>query len=433
MSLTKFHGMLNTNVLDSEKAKRQMTMRKTLFIGLLLTASSVAIASGPHPAMTGFAASADDASVAGKNPAGMTRFESRVSRGQLLGFFSESTWEGELGNGTPYELVDDGTTVIPSGNMVMPFGDNYWFGFTMLGGGFSEDYGTDWAGRYFVQDYDLLFLSAFPSIATKLSDRWSIAGSLAVTYTSYEQNKAVVNLGPGEPDGSLLIDADGFTVGFGLSTLYEFSEQTRFGIAYRSELDPELEGDANFSDLNSTTEALFSAAGLLGTDVDVKTRQPQSLLAGLYHEFGDGSNVTFDVMWADFSEFKLSEIYIDDDQITGSDVDYDDIFAVSVGYNWPISDRTMVGVGYMYIDDMVSDEERTMTMRVDSAWSAGVGLTWQWTDRRVVFATLNYMKAGDAPITSPTLGQLGSVTGRFVDRDTIWMQIGVNFGTDSSP
>lgn len=222
-------------------------------------------------------------------------------------------------------------------------------------------------------------------------------------------------------------------MGFGLSALYELSEQTRFGFSYRSELDPELDGDANFSDLNPATEALFDAAGILGAGVDVKTTQPQSFLAGLYHEFSNGSNVTFDVMWADFSEFTLAEIYVEDNQVTSSDIDYDDIFAFSAGYNWPVSDRTMLGVGFMYIDDMVPDDERSMSLRLDSAWSAGFGVTWQWTDRRVVFANLNYMKPGDAPVTSPTLGQLGSVTGRFVDRETIWLSVGVNFGTDSSP
>jgi len=34
--------------------------------------------------MSGISAAADDASVAGSNPAGMTRFDSRVMRGEIL-------------------------------------------------------------------------------------------------------------------------------------------------------------------------------------------------------------------------------------------------------------------------------------------------------------------------------------------------------------
>jgi len=181
-------------------------MRRIVFLGLMLATSGAAMAKGPHPALTGMAAAADDASVAGSNPAGMTRFDERVMRGELLAFFPDNTWEGQLGSGPTFQSTEDDSTVIPSGNMVMPFRDNYWFGFTILGSGFSEDFGETWPGRYFVQDYDLVYISAFPSIATKVNDQWSVAGSLAITYTSYEQNKAVPNVDPGAGDGKLNID-----------------------------------------------------------------------------------------------------------------------------------------------------------------------------------------------------------------------------------
>ena len=386
-------------------------MRRITFLGLLLVTSGTAMAAGPHPVLTGMAAAVDDASAAGTNPAGMTRFDERVMRFDVYGFFPDNTWEGQLGNGSTFRLTEDDSTIIPSGKMVMPFRDNYWFGFTILGSGFSEDFGNDWPGRYFIQDYDLLYVSAFPSIATKINDQWSIAGSLAITYTSYEQNKAVVNIDDAANDGKLNIDTDGFTVGFALSALYEHTDRTRFGFSYRSELDPELDGNTDFSGLTDATEAILDAAGLLGANVDVTSRTPQSILAGLYHEFGDTSSLSFDVVWADFSEFQLSEIYVNDNQVTQSDVDYEDIWAYSVGYNRPLTDRTRIGFGFMYADDMVDDDERSMTLRLDSLWSAGVGLDWQWTDRRVVNVNLNYMKVNDAPIESPPLGPLGTVTG----------------------
>ncbi len=47
-------------------------MRETLVVVLSIVAASGALAAGPHPAMSGISAAADDASVAGNNPAGMT-------------------------------------------------------------------------------------------------------------------------------------------------------------------------------------------------------------------------------------------------------------------------------------------------------------------------------------------------------------------------
>jgi long-chain fatty acid transport protein len=405
-------------------------MRETLIVVLGLVATSGALAAGPHPAMSGISAAADNASVAGSNPAGMTRFDSRVMRGEILGFFSDNTWEGQLGDtGPEFRSEDSSTTVVPSGNMVMPFKDNWWFGFTILGSGFSDEFADDWPGRYFIEEYQLLYISAFPSIATKLTDELSVAGSLAITYTSYEQDKAVPNLDPGAGDGHLNIDTDGFTVGFAISGLYEFTERTRFGMSYRSELDAELDGTAKFSDLSPTTEAVLDAAGLLNARVDVTSRSPQSIIAGIYHEFADTGAVTFDVAWTDFSEFKLSEIYVNGDQLLESNPIYDDIFAFSVGYSRPLSDRLRIGFGGLYADDMIEDENRTITLRLDSMWAVGVGIEWQWTDKRAITATLNYLKMGDAPVTSPDIPLIGSVTGRYTDRQTIWLQVGMNIGT----
>ncbi len=404
-----------------------MTLRiLILFVGTLAMGS--AFATGPHPAMTGIAAAADSAAVSANNPAGMTRFDSRIMHGEILAFFTDNTWEGQIGNGPEFRSEDSTTTIVPSGNLVLPFRDNWWFGFTILGSAFSDDFTDGWPGRYFMEEYDLFYVSAFPSLATKLTDKLSVAGSLAITYTSYEQIKAVPNLDPGVGDGRLDIDTDGFTVGFALSALYEFTDKTRLGFSYRSELEPELDGKAKFSDLSPTTEAVLDAAGLLNASIDVTSRTPQPIIAGIFHEFDNTSSMTFDVVWADFSEFKLSEIYVNGDQLLDSDPEYDDIFAFSVGYNWPGPDRWRFGIGALYVDDMIEDDNRTITLRLDSMWSVGVGFEWQWKEQRKLTATLNYLQIDDAPVTSPDIPLIGSVTGSFSDRQTIWLQVGIDIG-----
>ena len=45
-------------------------MRKTLIVVLGIVVASGALAAGPHPVLSGMSAAADDASVAGNNPAG---------------------------------------------------------------------------------------------------------------------------------------------------------------------------------------------------------------------------------------------------------------------------------------------------------------------------------------------------------------------------
>ena len=404
-------------------------MRKSILVFFASIAVNPVFAGGPYPAISGIGGSADDAVVAGQNPAAMTRFDERNMKFEVLGFFSDNTWEGRLGDeGPEFRSKDSNTTIIPSGNMVMPVRDNLWFGWTILGSGFSDDYDDDSPIRYLIEEYDLIYVSAFPSLATKVNDRLSLAASLALTYTSYEQIKAVPNLPPGSPDGRLVIDADGWTAGWALSGLYEFSETTRFGMSYRSEIDPDLSGKAKFSDLGEITESILDAAGLIDAKVNVISNQPQSVVAGIYHEFEDSSAVTVDAVWSDFSEFTLSEIYVSGDRFIESDPKYDDIFAVSASYSRQVADRWRVGIGGFVTNDMIEDEERTMTLRLDRIWSIGAGFEWLWKPGRRVSATLNYLKIDDAPIASPPIGNLGSVSGRFTDRGTVYLRVGLTLG-----
>ncbi len=98
--------------------------------------------------------------------------------------------------------------------------------------GFSDDLG-DWPGRYFLESYGSVYASAFPSLAWRLDKQWSVAGSAAITYTSYQQERRVANIfDPGLGDGRSKIDTDSVEYGFGPSTLYEYSEKTHWGLTH---------------------------------------------------------------------------------------------------------------------------------------------------------------------------------------------------------
>ena len=382
--------------------------------------------------MTGISASADDASVAGNNPAAMTLLDSRQFRASLFTFISDSTFKGQIDDsGATFKSHNDSVTVIPSFSFVQPFNEDWRFGFTVLGMGFSEDYGDDWAARYLIQDYSLLYITAFPSIARKVTEKLSVGGSLMLTYTKLEQQKAVLNLPPGSLDGKMNLDADGTTAGFSVSMLYEFSDRTRFGAVYKSELNPKLKGDLDFSGLTPPTESMLEAAGLLDAEVTAKSRSPQRITAGIYHEFEDTSAITFDLLWVDFSRFKLTEIYLAGDQLLTTDPTYEDFFAFSIGYQRPLADRWRIGFGGFLTGDMLKDDNRTMLLRLDSTWSLGVGLEWQWRDTRTVNANLNYMKVGDAPTTTPDIPGFGTVSGRYTKRSTVFLEISMSWGSSN--
>ena len=133
----------------------------TLAILLLQFFVTQGLQARPHAGFSGLAA-ADSAGTAATNPAGITRFEESTYRVDLITIYSQSTWEGQLGE-TGYEFSSDesSTMVVPSAYVIKPINDKFTFGFTMLGFGISDDLG-DWPGRYFITSYDSINISAFP-------------------------------------------------------------------------------------------------------------------------------------------------------------------------------------------------------------------------------------------------------------------------------
>jgi long-chain fatty acid transport protein len=402
-----------------------------LAYALLLSALASGVAHArPYPLGTGMTASADNAQTASSNPAGITRFARRAVDIDVLWLTSESEWESEFsGTGTQSNSKNSSNTVVPRFAIIQPINDRFSTSFTFLGTGFSDDLG-DWPGRYFIESYDSVFVSAFPSLAYRIDDQWSVAVSAAITYSSFEQQRAVRNIfDPGFGDGRSKVEADSVDVGFGLSMLYQSSERTRWGLTYSSEIRPSRNADNTLSGLGPNTEAAMRRLGILDADLTIESTSPESMFAGVYHEFANNAAVTVDLAWINFSDFRLSQFYYNGQAFVPSNARYNDIYALSASYTWPVSRDWMLGVGGLVTNQMIDDAERTMTLRLDALWSLGLAAERRWTDSRNIRISVSYVGMGDAPVSSPSIPGFGSLQGKFTRRDTLIFQVGMSWNS----
>jgi len=409
--------------------------RRALAPALLLTAFASDLAGArPYPLGTGLAASADSAQTASSNPAGIARFSQRAVDVDVLWLTSESEWTSKFsGTGDESNTRNSGDLVVPRFAIIQPVNDRLTTSFTFLGTGISDDLG-DWPGRYFIQSYDSIFVSAFPSFAYRIDHRWSVAASAAITYSSFEQERAVRNIfDPGFGDGRSKVEADSVEVGFGLSLLYQSSERTRWGLTYSSEINPSRDADNELSGIGPNTEALMQRLGILDADISIQSAMPASVVAGLYHEFANDAAVTADLVWIDFSDFRLSEFYFNGESFARSNPSYEDIYALSASCSWPVGGRWMLGVGGLVTNQMIDDDERSMTLRLDALWSLGLAAEWRWTDARSVKVSVSYVGMDDAPVSTPSIPGFGSLDGRFTRRDTLLFQVGVSWNSLPTP
>jgi long-chain fatty acid transport protein len=248
-----------------------------------------------------------------------------------------------------------------------------------------------------------------PALGFKLNDKWSVGAGLSVNYTEFEIKSAVFN-GIGQPDGRFELEAGDIDLGFTAGLVYELTSHTRFGARYQSESNPEMSGTPKYSNVASPPDK---------RELTVKNTFPQSVTVGVYHEFADRSWMTTDLSLIEFSEFGFTEFRIGDNSIEAREQNFDDTWAITAGYNHRVNPRWVLKAGAIYVDQPVSDENRTSTWRLDSMWGVGLGAEYAVSDKKILAFNLNYIDLGNAPVQTGD----GSVVGEYDERYAIMLDV----------
>ena len=130
--------------------------------------------------------------------------------------------------------------------------------------GASLDPNNDWAGRFQMQEIELLTITANPSIAYRVTDWFSLGAGFQAMYAQLDYKLAVPPFPP--PDGGnaqIEIDGDDWAFGFNFGALFEISPRTRIGVTYVSEIEPTFDGDlklrnAGTNNLSTSSELEFT-------------------------------------------------------------------------------------------------------------------------------------------------------------------------------
>ena len=358
-------------------------------------------------AAAGRAALANDASTAGNNPAGMTRLD----RSQMLAAFQGMFFESEFNLDSATLSGGDGGDAgdfIPAGSFhfVQSLSEKWKLGISAASYfGLGVDYDDDWAGRYYVQDAELVTLGFNPGIGYRINDWLSIGGGVTILYAKLEQkaaiNNAVAEGDPTFPDGRIKFEDDDVGYGFNLGVLMEPRIGTRFGITYRSEVDIEFKDVANLKGVGPTLSAALDASGLTGSKIDMDMNLPQAVMLSGYHELTDKLVVVANVGWQDWSEFGKSDITVRSSTSTKftQDRNYDDTWHVAIGGQYRIAEPWLLSIGFAYDTDPVDDpEDNTPDLALDRQIRYAAGLQYDWNENITVGAAYEYADLGKAKI-----------------------------------
>jgi len=403
--------------------------RKGLFIFLiagLLFFSLPAFATGP--AFTGLAAKADSAETVMLNPAGMARLNNPAWFGNPQVMYTDNSTEFAVGGQNVGSTIDDdGVIFLPGIYYVRPLNDKWSIGIGPSGAtGLGYIYNDSWAGRYLIKEWSLVFIGVMPSVAYRVNENLSIGGSLSINYSEFTLEKAVFN-GIGQPDGHFELEADGLGIGGTVGLLYEFNPLTRIGVVYRSEVEAEDEGTPKFSNLSAARQLLLDNAGVLNQKISMDTNTPQSIMAGVFHDFDNRWTMTVDALWLDFSNFNIDNISIGETSISKGSSKYKDMWGVSLGTTYELEPDWSLRAGTMYVSPGLDDKDRTIFSRYDAMWAVGAGVEHELKSKRKVAVDITYLYFGDGEFTSSDVPVVGVINGEYDTHYGVMLSVGTSF------
>jgi long-chain fatty acid transport protein len=384
-------------------------------------------------AIAGGAASAEDASTIFFNPAGMTRLRGSQMTlgGQIISpssSFSGSATTNPMLGGAPISGGDGGeaggSSLVPSFYYSRELDEQLWFGVGIgVPFGLATEYDSAWEGRYHAIKSEVMTFNINPSIAYKVNDKLSLGAGLNIMQASAELSNAVdysaiclasqpaatcASLGLATPgtassDGLFSVEGDSWGYGFNLGLLYDLSQQTRIGVAYRSEVEQELEGDASFTEPTGPTIPAPIAAVMADTGATAPLDLPASLSLSVTTEVAPKWELMADLTWTGWSSFEELRIQFDNPRKADSvqPENWEDTYKVSLGFNYQHSDQWTFRGGIAYDQSPISGVEYR-TPRIpdnDRKWLAG-GFTYSATSDMTVDFALAHLFVSDTDLDS---------------------------------
>ncbi len=408
------------------------------FIPTLVSASGFALietnARGQGNAYAGAAAHTPDASTIFFNPAGMTEIEGdqlTIAAHYILpksNFNNDGSTASSSFEGSPFASLkgedDNGGTpaLVPNLYWVKAINETSKFGLGINSPfGLATEYNDDWVGRYHGVLSDLKIININPSYAYKVNDQLSIGAGVDVMLGTVELTSAVdfgaicvatfgvnycIDTGalPQQADGMAILKGDNYddiNLGYNFGLTYKPTEESAIGVAYRSEVDIDVTGTADFK-VPAAGTFVYGSNLFLDTGLKASVTMPASLSLSYALESGKITYLT-DVTWTGWSSFQELRVKYDNPSQppTVTTEGWEDTMRYSFGIDYQYNDETIYRVGVAYDETPTPNKERR-TARLpgsDRTWLS-LGVSKQLDTDMSVDIGYSHLFVDDAPINN---------------------------------
>ena len=375
MSTIRYAGRLAAAALLTAAALSAQTASAA---GFQLTEQS---SLGAGRAYAGAGIVGDDLSAVHYNPAGMTLLPGTQMQAGSVWIEVNAEYDGDHGASENGRYKGQ---AIPAGYITHQLTDNVWLGLGLtVPFGMGTDYDKGWKGAERGYTSTILTFDINPNVAWKVNDFLSVGGGISLQYA-----KAKLGMKPADIPATGKIDADSWDWGWNIGLMLQPTDSLRFGLAYRSAIEHNAEGDFTLSSpyvssLNRTFDA----------EATVKT--PDTIMLTSTWEASDRLRISSLIRWAKWSNFKNLTIKNSNTGAVLSNVenDWEDTWLFSVGADYKLNDAWTVRGGVAYEKDPVSDNKKRMAVipDTDRLWLS-VGATWHAAKNFQIDGGFSYLK-----------------------------------------
>ena len=420
-----------------------MSLKKNALATVALTGIAVAVSSayaagfqlseqsslGLGRAFAGAGIVGDDLSAVFYNAAGMTLLPGTQIQAGSVYIDVDAPFTADAGWTNNGRLKGQ---AIPAGYITHQVNDQLWLGLGMtVPFGMGTEYGEYWQNAGKGNQSMIMTIDINPNVAYKVSDKLSVGAGVSLQYAKAELGQAkmigIQNPRTGEHLGiDSVVNGDSWSWGWNVGLMYQPTETLRFGLAYRSNVCHDAEGDlkisSNIPDGYGTASAL--AAALSGTydDFKVRVRTPDTIMATATWEATDDLRLSGLVRWAKWSNLGSLHIHSSGIQLknmamsmnptTGvpantSDIqenvyEWKDTWLFSVGADYRLNNQWTIRGGLAYETGAVDKEElRPATIPdVDRVWFS-LGGTYKYNKQiQIDFGATYLMGVGNMDLYS---------------------------------
>ncbi len=315
----------------------------------------------------GQAAIAEDASTSNFNPAGKTQLqESQFMLGSQVVFpythfsiGSQNTISGNNGGNAASLTPGADFYYIYSVTPTFKFGVSLTTPYAGV-----LNYNDGWVGRYIVQGTDFYTLNLNPAIAYNINHYVSIGAGVSIEYANLNQTVALPLLPA--IDGQANVKASHFSPGFNLGVLFTPTENTKVGIAYRSQISHSLD----------------------------QIVTPHFTLLG-------------EVGWSNWSSMQNSVVKIDGYSTT-TVLNWNNTYRLGLGGQYRATPAIILQAGIGYDSSPTTSSRRTPDLPMDRQMRIGAGIIYAVMQAIKLGFSYEYINFGHANINNmSTNGMLG--------------------------